>query len=76
MNILDVYEYSLRVLLIRKDSKLLDHEHITFGGLRVLLIRKDSKPIDSYTSSSSRLRVLLIRKDSKQVPPEVDDNYV
>ena len=56
---------SLRVLLIRKDSKLTFSTTPKVLGLRVLLIRKDSKQSKSVVADAIGLRVLLIRKDSK-----------
>ena len=57
----------LRVLLIRKDSKLQWKKCHNEAGLRVLLIRKDSKRNNPYDLVRVGLRVLLIRKDSKPV---------
>ena len=56
----------LRVLLIRKDSKLKQLVVYFQKSLRVLLIRKDSKQNLTDSINNCGLRVLLIRKDSKR----------
>ena len=56
---------SLRVLLIRKDFKLVRQVSIFSNSLRVLLIRKDFKRRSYRLRTMCSLRVLLIRKDFK-----------
>ena len=52
-------DYGLRVLLIRKDSKLIYVDGTKAECLRVLLIRKDSKQTYYPNCAQYRLRVLL-----------------
>ena len=56
----------MRVLLIRKEFKLIPFLLLPCVCLRVLLIRKEFKRIMDYQMIRKGLRVLLIRKEFKQ----------
>ena len=59
--------FRLRVLLIRKEFKLLIYDDTAKCGLRVLLIRKEFKLKAISSTFDYRLRVLLIRKEFKHL---------